>query len=167
MKPAESFVNGFNSSVTTSSVDVRHAVTSNDMRQSNIVVLCLTPKYFRNDNCLNELRLCEIYQKQTIVCLVRHMDSYRSHQQLLNTSMNLEEQIMNFVSSRLPMTTMNYLRKSIRQCCIDLSTDELFSRNASILFQRLETLSGISSNAIGSTSHSTHRSGFVQASEVF
>ena len=165
--PGDSYVDGFNPSVSTSSVDLRHNLITGDIRHCRIMIVCLTPKYFRNENCINELRLCEIYQKPMIVCLLRHLEPYRSHQQLLNTSMNLEEQIIMSVSSRVPMTTLNFLRKSLRHSCIDLTTNELFSRNASLLLQRLEMIAIGSSNSIGSPSSSMNRAGFTQTSEVF
>lgn len=151
-----------------SSVDIRHAVGVGDIRHCRVMIVCLTPKYFQNEQCLNELRLCEIYQKPIVICLLRHMNHYRSAQPL-NTSLNLDEQINTFIPARLPMTTLNLLRKSIRASCIDLTTNELFSRNAQMLIKRLESiLEKYSSPAPqSSTNHRLDPSNVNQISEVF
>jgi hypothetical protein len=135
------------------------------------MIVCLTPKYFRNEHCLNELRLCEIYQKPIVVCLLRHMNPYHHSNQILNTNQTLDEQINMFIPSKLPLTTLNFLRKYIRSSCIDLTTNELFSRNAPILLKRLETIIGKSRNQIeaSTTTNSLNQNNFTQTqtSEVF
>lgn len=148
--------------------EIRHALGPGDIRRCRVMIVCLTPKYFRNEHCLNELRLCEIYQKPVIVCLLRQMNSYRSNVSV-NTNMNLTEQINRLIPEQLPLTTLNFLRKNIRSSCVDLTTNELFSRNAPILLRRLETL--MSKNANNSMNTSTNSlnetKNFSQTSEVF
>ena len=116
--------------------EIRRVIGPGDIRHCRLMIVCLTPKYFRNEHCLNELRLCEIYQKPILVCLLRHMNSYRSNQ-ILNTNLNLDEQINIFIPSKLPLTTLNFLRKNIRSSCIDLTTNELFSRNATDFIKKI------------------------------
>jgi hypothetical protein len=130
------------------------------------MIVCLTPKYFRNEHCLNELRLCEIYQKPILVCLLRQMNHYHSTN-IHKTNMNLDEQINTFIPSKLPLTTLNFLRKNIRSSCIDLTTNELFSRNAPILLRRLDTFMGKYPNQVESSTNSLNPNSFSQISEVF
>ncbi|CAF0854011.1 unnamed protein product [Rotaria sordida] len=137
-----------------------------DIRHCRVMIVCLTPKYFLNEHCLNELRLCEIYQKPILVVLLRHMKYFHSNN-ILNTNMSLDEQINTFIPSKLPMTTLNFLRKNIRSSCIDLTTNELFSRNIPILLRRLETMLGKYRNQKDGTIHSVNPNNFSQTSEVF
>lgn len=131
------------------------------------MIVCLTPKYFSSEQCLNELRLCEIYQKPIIVCLLRHMNSYHRNQ-ILKTNLSLDEQINMFIPSKLPITTLNFLRKNIRSSCVDLTTNELFSRNAPILLRRLETMIEKTRNQIkDSTKSLNENNNFSQTNEVF
>jgi len=162
---SDSYIHSFNSSITTST-DIRHIIGPGDIRHCRAMIVCLTPKYFRNEHCLNELRLCEIYQKPILVCLLRHMNSYRSNH-ILNTNISLYEQINLFIPSKLPLTTLTFLRKNIRSSCIDLTTNELFSRNAPILLKRLETIIGNYRNQIESSTNSLNPNNFSQTSEVF
>ena len=161
----ESCVNGHSPTVTTT-MDIRHDRGAGDIRHCRVMIVCLTPKYFQNEHCLNELRLCEIYQKPVVICLLRHMNQYRSSQ-ALNTSLNLDEQINTFIPPRLPMTTLNFLRKNIRLSCIDLSTNELFSRNGPMLIRRLETVLAKHSTPVASTTNPLDPTAFNQTSEVF
>jgi hypothetical protein len=162
---SDSLIPGFNSSITTSS-DMRRVIGPGDIRHCRIMIVCLTPKYFCNEQCLNELRLCEIYQKPILVCLLRHMNSYRSNQ-ILNTNLSLDEQINMFIPSKLPLTTLNFLRKNIRSSWIDLTTNELFSRNLPILLRRLETMVGKYRNQIDASTNSLNPNNFTRTSEVF
>ena len=161
----DSYVDGYNPSLNTS-VDVRHSLGPGDIRHCRAMIVCLTPKYFRNEHCLNELRLCEIYQKPVVVCLLRQMSNYRPHQSL-NTSTNLDEQINMFIPPRLPITTLNFLRKNIRASSIDLTTNELFSRNAPMLIRRLHAILRKSPNALESPTQPVNPNTFSQTSEVF
>ena len=165
MIASDSYLHGFNPSVS-GSTDIRRVIGPGDIRHCRIMIVCLTPKYFRNEHCLNELRLCEIYQKPILVCLLRHMNSYRSNQ-ILNTNLNLDEQINLFIPANLPMTTLNFLRKNILSSCIDLTTNELFSRNAPILLRRLETLLGKYRKEIEASTSTLNPNPFSQTSEVF
>jgi hypothetical protein len=130
------------------------------------MIVCLTPKYFRNEHCLNELRLCEIYQKPILVCLLRHMNSYRSNL-IVNSNLTLAEQINLFIPSHLPITTLSFLRKNIRSSCIDLSTNQLFSRNAPILLRRLEKIMEKYENQMEGSTTYFDPNNFSQTSEVF
>ena len=160
-----SYVHGFNPSLAASS-EIRHATGPGDIRHCRVMIVCLTPTYFRNEHCLNELRLCEIYQKPILVCLLRHMNSYRSNV-ILNNNMSLDEQISTIIPSQIPLTTLNFLRKNIRSSCIDLTTNELFSRNAPILLRRLETLIGKYQHQFEASTNSLNPNSFIQTSEVF
>jgi hypothetical protein len=148
------------------SSEIRHIRGPGDIRHCSVMIVCLTPKYFRNEHCLNELRLCEIYQKPIVVCLLRHMNSYRSNL-IVNTNLSLIEQINLFIPSQLPMTTLNFLRKHIRSSCIDLTTNELFSRNAPTLLRRLEKIMEKDQNEMEASTGSFNPNGFIQTSEVF
>ena len=162
---SDSYLHGFNSTISTTT-DIRRVIGPGDIRHCRVMIVCLTPKYFRNEHCLNELRLCEIYQKPILVCLLRQMNFYRSNN-ILNTNMNLDEQINMFIPSKLPMTTLNFLRKNIRSSCIDLTTNELFSRNAPLLLRRLETILGKYQNQMAPSTNSLNPNAFSQTSEVF
>lgn len=147
-------------------MDVRHSLGPGDIRHCRAMIVCLTPKYFRSEHCLNELRLCEIYQKPVVICLLRQMSNYRPHQSL-NTSTNLDEQINMFIPPRLPITTLNFLRKNIRAASIDLTTNELFSRNAPMLIRRLHAILRKSPNELESPTQPVNPNTFSQTSEVF
>jgi hypothetical protein len=163
---SDSYIHGFNPSITTSS-NIRRVIGPGDIRHCRVMIVCLTPKYFHNEHCLNELRLCEIYQKPIVVCLLRRMNYYRSNH-ILNTNMSIDEQINMFIPSKLPLTTLNFLRKNIRSTCIDLTTNELFSRNAPILLRRLETIIGKYQNQFEASTNSLNpNNNFSQTSEVF
>jgi hypothetical protein len=162
---SDSYLHGFNPSIS-SSTEIRRIIGPGDIRHCRLMIVCLTPKYFRNEHCLNELRLCEIYQRPILVCLLRHMNSYHTNQ-IVNTNLNLDEQINLFIPASLPMTTLNFLRKNIRSSCIDLTTNELFSRNAPILLRRLETMLGKYRNQIEASTNSLNPNTFSQTSEVF
>mgnify|MGYP002384381364 CR=1 FL=1 len=163
---SNSYLDGLNSSFISSN-EIRRGIGPGDIRHCRVMIVCLTPKYFRNEQCLNELRLCEIYQKPILVCLLRHMNSYSSNQ-ILNNNLNLDEQINTMISSKIPMTTLNFLRKNIRSSCVDLSTNELFSRNAPILLRKLETFLGKYKNSMqDSSTNSFNPNNFSQTSEVF
>ncbi|CAF2670861.1 unnamed protein product [Rotaria sp. Silwood2] len=167
INPNDSYLHGFNPSITTTtSIDTRRIMGPGDIRHCRVMIVCLTPKYFLNEHCLNELRLCEIYQKPILVVLLRHMKYYHSNN-ILNTNMSLDEQINTFIPSKLPMTTLSFLRKNIRSSCIDLTTNELFSRNVPILLRRLETMLGKHRNQMEGTAHSVNPNNFSQTSEVF
>jgi hypothetical protein len=118
--------------------DVHNNIGIADIRHCRAMIVCLTPKYFHNQDCLNELRMCEIYAKPIFVCLLKQMNRFCSNQ--LHASLNLDQQIERFIPPTLPMTTAHFLRKNIRTSCINLTTDELFARNATMLIQRLESL---------------------------
>ncbi|CAF4222736.1 unnamed protein product [Rotaria socialis] len=167
INPNDSYIHGFNpSSITTTTADIRRIMGPGDIRHCRVMIVCLTPKYFRNEHCLNELRLCEIYQKPILVVLLRHMKYYHANN-ISNTNVSLDEQINTFIPSKLPMTTLNFLRKNIRSSCIDLTTNELFSRNVPILLRRLEAMLGKHRNQVDGASHSVNPNNFSQASEVF
>jgi hypothetical protein len=146
--------------------EFRHIRGPGDIRHCSIMIVCLTPKYFHNEHCLNELRLCEIYQKPIVVCLLRHMNTYRTNL-IVNNNMNLIEQINTFIPSQLPLTTLNFLRKYIRSSCIDLTTNELFSRNAPNLLKRLEKIMEKYRNEMEASTTSFNPNSFTQTSEVF
>jgi hypothetical protein len=65
------------------------------------------------------------------------------------------------------MTTLNFLRKHIRSSCIDLTTNELFSRNAPTLLRRLEKIMEKDQNEMEASTGSFNPNGFIQTSEVF
>lgn len=160
----DSYLHGFNPSTTSN--DTRRVIGPGDIRHCRVMIVCLTPKYFRNEHCLNELRLCELYQKPIIVILLRNMKYYHSNH-ILNTNMSLDEQINTFIPSKLPITTLNFLRKNIRSSCIDLTTNELFSRNVSVLLRRLESIVGAYRNQREDTTRSMNQKTFIRTSEVF
>lgn len=147
--------------------EIRQASGPADIRHCRVMIVCLTPKYFRNEYCLNELRLCEIYQRPVVVCLLRQMNSYRPNDSV-NTSMNITEQINRLIPEQLPLTTLNFLRKNIRSSCVDLTTNELFRRNAPLLLRRLETLMAKNENPMNISTESLNETkNFSQTSEVF
>ena len=162
----DSYTHGFNPSTTTTT-EIRQASGAGDIRHCRLMIVCLTPKYFLNEQCLNELRLCEIYQRPVVVCLLRQMNSYRSNLSV-NNNTSIAEQINRFIPAQLPLTTLNFLRKSIRSSCVDLTTNELFSRNAPLLLRKLETLMAKSQNSMNTSTNSLDETNhFTQTSEVF
>lgn len=130
------------------------------------MIICLTPNYFFNEHCLNELRLCEAYQKPVVVCLVKRMSS-SCWRPTLNAGTNVDEQLNLLATNRLSMTTLQFLRRNLRVACVDLTTDDLFSRNIPTLLQRLETIRGSDANAIDDVNESTSSKVFEYTSEVF
>ncbi len=160
-----SYIPALNLSISTPN-DIRRVIGPGDIRRCRVMIVCLTPKYFCNEHCLNELRLCEIYQKPILVCLLRHMHYYHSNH-ISNTNTSLDEQINMFIPSKLPLTTLNFLRKNIRSSCVDLTTNELFSRNAPILLRRLETMIGKYRNQLEGSANSLNTKNFSQPNEVF
>jgi len=162
---SDSYIHDLHPSFASSS-EIRHIRGPGDIRHCSVMIVCLTPKYFRNEHCLNELRLCEIYQKPILVCLLRHMNSYRSNL-IVNSNLTLAEQINLFIPSHLPITTLSFLRKNIRSSCIDLSTNQLFSRNAPILLRRLEKIMEKYENQMEGSTTYFDPNNFSQTSEVF
>ncbi|UJR28895.1 hypothetical protein I4U23_010115 [Adineta vaga] len=157
-----SYLNDFNQS----SINIHHSVSSRDIRDCSVMIICLTPKYFYNELCLNELRICEIYQKPIIICLLRHINSYHT-KTTLKSSGNYDEQLNMFIPARLSMPTIQFLRKNIRTSCIDLSTDDLFSRNFRILLQKLHTMLSKYENQIDTSTDILTANIFDQTSEIF
>lgn len=167
INPNDSYIHGFNPSFSTNtSSDMRRVMGPGDIRHCRIMIVCLTPKYFRDEHCLNELRLCEIYQKPILVVLLRHMKYYHTSN-ISTTNLGLDEQINTFIPSKLPTTTLNFLRKNIRSSCIDLTTNELFSRNIPILLRRLEAMFGKYRSQMDGRNSSLNPNTFIQTSEVF
>ncbi|CAF1397803.1 unnamed protein product [Adineta ricciae] len=162
-----SYSNGFNqSSITSTSVDVRPIISSRDIRHCSIMIICLTPTYFHNELCLNELRICEMYQKPVLICLLRHMNSCYSKTSL-KSSMNFDDQFSALIPARFSMTTAHFLRKSMQMSCVDLSTDDLFSRNLPHLLEKLETFTDAYQSDINMSISSEPSNIFNQISEIF
>ncbi|CAF0720705.1 unnamed protein product [Adineta steineri] len=162
---SNSYLYGFTQSLASSSNFYRE-IGPGDIRHCCMMIVCLTPNYFHNEHCLNELRLCEIYQKPILVCLLRHLNTYNTNN-ISNGNMNLDEQVKMFIPSRFPMTTLQFLRKNIRSLCIDLSTDELFSRNIRILLKKLEKTTEKYQTSMEDSTNSLDSNLFGQTSEIF
>ena len=162
-----SYSNDFNqSSITSTSVDVRPIISSRDIRRCSVMIICLTPTYFHNELCLNELRICEMYQKPVLICLLRHMNSYYTKTSL-KSSMNLDDQFSALIPARISMTTAHFLRKNMQMSCVDLSTDDLFTRNLPHLLEKLETFTDVYQSDINVSISSESSNIFNQISEIF
>ncbi|CAF0815978.1 unnamed protein product [Didymodactylos carnosus] len=116
--------------------NLKRTVTPADIQRCRIVLLCLTTNYFKNENCLNELRLAELYNKPIIICILRYINHHNTTKKII---WNIDEQITKLTSNTIPMTTLNFLKKQTHSC-IDLSTNELFSKNSQTLIKRLEKI---------------------------
>ncbi|ESP03336.1 hypothetical protein LOTGIDRAFT_237761 [Lottia gigantea] len=85
-----------------------------NMKESSIVLSCITPKYLQSENCSKDLTLAETFNKPIIPLLLRY--------------------------TPLDTAPLQVRRTLLRHTCVDLSNDRLYKQNINIVLDKMKKL---------------------------